>query len=363
MPANDRPWDKKSRDDDDDDRTRRRPRDEDDEGEDDRPRRRRPRDERNERDEDDRPRRQPRDERDEDDRPRRRPRDEDDDYEHDRPRERPQPSNGLAIAGLILGILAFCTVGLTGIPALICSGLALRKPTGRGLAVAGLLTGGLGTLAGIGLAVFIFMKAGSASERMRDSNNMKRLGFAMHGQHDSTGRMTAPFAQDGGQVNRNLSFRVGLLPYIEQDNLYKQFDKSQAWDSPKNQQYSNIPIATFTSPYGAERASTQTPYRVFYGGGALFNEDGKPTSFAFVSDGTSNTIMMVHAAEHVPWAAPRELLYNPTGPLPQLWAKDMTGTQILMADGSVRFVSKNVSERTLRNAITRSGGEVLGEDW
>ncbi len=64
-------------------------------------------------------------------------------------------------------------------------------------------------------------------------------------------------------------------------------------------------------------ASTQTPYRVFYGGGALFDEDGGPVRLWGITDGTSNTIMAVHAAEQVPWAEPRELKYSPDAPLPK----------------------------------------------
>ncbi len=340
MPANDRPWDKKSRnDDDDDDRPRRRNRDDDD-------------DDAEEARE--RPRRRPREE------------DDDDDYEHDHPRgrQKPKPSNGLAVAGLILGILSPFTCGLASIPAIICSLLALGKPTGRGMAIAGLLLGGLGAIVGVVGGYFGFRGYEGARDRMKDQNNMKQIGLAFHSQHDSTGRMVAPFAQDTRVgINRELSFRVGLLPYIEQEHLYRQFDTAQAWDSPKNRPLSNTAISTYTSPYGAERASTQTPYRVFYGGGALFDEKGGPVRFAEVTDGLSNTIMFVHAAEQVPWAEPRELLYNPNGPLPQLWSKDMPGTHVVLADGSVRFVRKTVSERTLRSLITKSGGEFVGGDW
>ena len=104
---------------------------------------------------DDRPRRRKREDDEDDDRPRKRKRDEDDDYDHDHPRGRAPESNGLATAGLILGILSFCG-GVAGIPAVICSLLALGKPTGRGLAITGLLLGGLGMLVWAGIAVVLF---------------------------------------------------------------------------------------------------------------------------------------------------------------------------------------------------------------
>ncbi len=337
-------------DDDDDDRPRNRPwnskgRDDDD---DDRPRRRRDRDD---------------DE--EDDRPRRRDRDDDD---FDRPPQRAAPSNGLATAGVILGVLSICTAGLAGLPAIICSALALGKPGGRGAAITGLILGLVGTLLGVGVLVLLFTGGldaiNYARARPRDQNNMKQIGLAFHNQHDTQGQMAGPYARSPqGAVNRELSFRVGLLPFIEQGNLAVQFDMTQGWNSPRNRPHSNTPIATFTSPYGEERASTQTPYRVFYGGGALFNEDGKPISLMAITDGTSNTILTVHAAEQVAWAEPREFLYSPTTPLPNLWPKERPITHVLMADGSVRMLRKTVSERTLRSAITRAEGEMMGADW
>ncbi|AMV28752.1 hypothetical protein VT84_30380 [Gemmata sp. SH-PL17] len=352
---------------DDDDLPRKRPWDNDrHDDEADRPRRRRPGDD--EDDHDERPRRRPRaedvDDYD-DDRPRRRPRGDDDD---DRPRRSAPQSNGLAIAGLILSVLGFCTCGLAAVPGIICSAIAMSKPVGRGLAVAGLVVGLLGVLVGgsigVGLMLPAVQKVREAAARQKNSNNMKQIGLALLNQESANGTMSAPYATDNrGQVNRDLSWRVGVLPYIEQDSVYRQFDLSQAWNSPQNQRPANMVIGTYSSPLSAEPGSTKTPYRVFYGGGAMFNEDGKPVRITDVTDGISNTIMAVHAVEEVPWAQPRELLYNPNAPLPQLWANNRPVTQVLMADGSVRMVKKTVSEQTLRNAITRSDGQRLGADW
>ena len=310
-----------------------------------------------------------------DDRPRRRDRD-DDDFD-DRPRRRyvedgapNDPSNGLATAGLILGILSLCTGPLTGIPALICSGIALGRPGGRGAATAGLVLGGIGTVFStailIGLMLPAVQKVREAAARMSDSNNMKQIGVGLHNQA-STNRdlMSAPYATDEfGKVRTGLSWRVGLLPYVEQDGLYRKFDLTQPWDSAKNRPLSNTPIKTFTAPYDGKEPSVNTPYRVFYGGGAMFEEDGKPVSIANIPDGTSNTIMMVHATETVPWAEPRELRYDPNGPLPKLGhSSQSSGFNVLLADGSVRFITDKVSERTLRNAITKADGAELGADW
>src|SRR3954469_2286412 len=68
----------------------------------------------------------------------------------------PPVENGLARTGLILGVLALFTLVLTGVPAIVCSAVALRRPGGRGTASAGLVLGLLGTLAGITAGIWVF---------------------------------------------------------------------------------------------------------------------------------------------------------------------------------------------------------------
>ncbi|MBN9120633.1 MAG: DUF1559 domain-containing protein, partial [Planctomycetes bacterium] len=322
------------------------------------------------RDDDDRPRRRDRDRDDRDDdsedRPRRR-RYEGEDDEDDRPRRRRgatvEESNGMAIAGLILGGLSFCTC-LTAIPGVICSALALGKPTGRGLAAAGLALSVLGAFVSVGVLYYATSKVRGAATRIVDQNNLKQIGLATHNQADRTDGFSQ-YAQDQrGNIYTGSSFRVGLLPYIEQDSLFRRYDLTQPWDGPANRPISNTPIKTYTSPYDGPEPSQKTPYRVFVGGGALFNDDDKRVTFGDITDGTSNTIMAVHAAEQVPWAEPRELKYGADSALPKLGHPSLTGgSSVLMADGSVRFVTDKVSEKTMRAAITRSGGERLGSDW
>ncbi len=206
-------------------------------------------------------------------------------------------------------------------------------------------------------------KVREAASRSQDQNNMKQLSLGFHAEQDDR-RSVSSLARDrSGKVSPGLSWRVGLLPYIEQDNLYSSFDFTQAWDSPRNRQYSNTTISTYRSPYD-EGAGTGTPYRVFVGGGAMFDPDGKAVKFTDIKDGTANTILFVHATEQVPWAQPKELPYSPTAPLPAFGHKSQpNGTNVAMADGSVRFISKNASEASIRAAITRAGDERLPLDW
>jgi len=272
---------------------------------------------------------------------------------------------------MILGIVSLCMGPVAGIAAVICAGIALGRPGGRTSAITGLVLGGIGTLIMpfvlIALLLPAVQKVRTAAARQVDQNNMKRLAIGVHNQADAHGnRLSGPYALDEfGTVQPGLSWRVGLLPYIEQAHVYSRFDLSQPWDSAKNRPASNTMIKAFITPFsGPEAPEVNTPYRVFYGGGALFEADGTPVDIKRVSDGLSNTILMVHATEQVPWAAPREFPYSANAPLPKLGHPALPGGfNVGMADGSVRFVSDKVSERTLRGAITKADGLVLGADW
>ena len=79
-------------------------------------------------------------------------------------------------------------------------------------------------------------------------------------------------------------------------------------------------------------------------------------------DGTSNTVMVVEAAEAVPWTKPEELPFAEGSPLPRLGGSMSDGFAALFADGRVRLIDRRVDERTLRNLITPNGGEIISAD-
>ena len=208
-----------------------------------------------------------------------------------------------------------------------------------------------------GLLVPAVQKVREAAGRTQDQNNLKQMGLAMHNYYDShKGLPPAAICDKNGKPL--LSWRVAILPYIEQDNLYRQFKLDEPWDSEHNKRL----IAQMPPLYVIPAAPTkpgETHYRVFVGGGALFDLD-KQVKFADVRDGTSNTIMIVESADSVPWTKPDDLPYDAQKPLPKLGGFYANGYNVALADGSVRFMSATVPEATLRAMITRSGGEVIG---
>src|SRR5262249_208171 len=104
----------------------------------------------------------------------------------------------------------------------------------------------------------------------------------------------------------------------------------------------------------------ETHYRVFVGGGAMF-ELNRKTKIAEITDGTSNTLMIVETADSVPWTKPEDIPYDAQKPLPKLAGFYGAGCNVAVGDASVRFMLLSLPEATIRAMITRAGGEVIGD--
>jgi hypothetical protein len=160
------------------------------------------------------------------------------------------------------------------------------------------------------------------------------------------------------------SWRVLLLPYIENQKLYDEFHLGEPWDSPHNLRLLERMPSTYAPP-GYKKSlvpPNHTICHVFVGKGTAF-EGPKGLRFpGDFPDGTSNTLMVVEAGEPVPWTRPEEIVYDPAGPLPRLRGFFKDGFRACMADGSTRWVRYGTSEEALRAAITRNGGETIDLD-
>jgi hypothetical protein len=154
---------------------------------------------------------------------------------------------------------------------------------------------------------------------------------------------------------------VAILPYLEQNDLFKSYDFDEPWDGPNNIKL----LERMPSVYDHQERSggrvTNTSYFVFTGPDTMLGKGDKP-SFADVLDGTSNTLMLVEAKRDVPWTKPEDIPFDRQGKLPELGGFSPDGFNAGFGDGSVRYIKQTINPQTLRALITRAGGEVISLD-
>ena len=197
-------------------------------------------------------------------------------------------------------------------------------------------------------------------DRTLSVNNLKQIALAMHSYHDANKRFPPAGLSDINNPNGKplLSWRVAILPYIDEFDLYKQFDLTQPWDHPTNKKLIARMPAIYMVPGAPEsKEPGMTHYRVLVGPQTMF-EAGQRINFAQVTDGLSNTIMAVEASEPTVWTKPDDLPFNPNGPLPQFGISP-DGFHAAFGDGTVRFLRAGTPENVLRALITRNGGEAV----
>ena len=198
---------------------------------------------------------------------------------------------------------------------------------------------------------------GSAG-RMTSANNLKQLALAMHMYHD-TYKCFPPAVVIGPDGKTPHSWRVELLPYIEQNTLYQAYKMDEPWDSPNNLKILEKMPNVFKADPSAQ--TTASSYFVLTGPDTIFS-DKTGTKIQNITDGTSNTIMVVEAKNDIPWTKPVDLDYDAKKPLPKFGGYFENGFNAAFADGSVHFLASAIADQSLRALITKSGGEVVPRD-
>ncbi len=201
----------------------------------------------------------------------------------------------------------------------------------------------------------------AAAFRMQSTNNMKQLVLAMHSTHDAFGAFPAAAISDK-KGKALLSWRVHILPFIEQDKLYKEFHLDEPWDSEHNIKLVKKMPKLFASSANAKLAAEgKTTYLGVVGSATMFTGEPKGVRIADVIDGTSNTIFLVDAADDqaVIWSKPEDLKLDPKDPHKGISDRFAPDFLVALVDGSVHLLPKKIDKETLNALFTRNGGEAV----
>jgi type II secretory pathway pseudopilin PulG len=206
-------------------------------------------------------------------------------------------------------------------------------------------------------------KVREAAARAQASNNLKQIGIAAHSFRDANGKMPTPRHQhfQPGMPPRpsELSWRVTILPFVEQQFLLQQFDQGKSWDDGQNKPLVNRMPVLYQDPMFAELDKTTTIYQYFTGPKTLWLDlDKSRYHFGNIPDGSSNTLLAAQSRTGVPWSKPADMTVGGDLPLPP------DRFLALLADGSVRLIDRRkASDHTLRLAIEPDDGQILPMDW
>ncbi|HVJ83724.1 MAG TPA: DUF1559 domain-containing protein, partial [Planctomycetia bacterium] len=188
----------------------------------------------------------------------------------------------------------------------------------------------------------------------QEANNLRQIGLALHNYHSANNKLPADITDKDGKPL--LSWRVELLPYLNAEPLSMEIKRDEPWDSEHNRKLLEKMPAVFMSKDLKAAADGKTCWLAIKGKGYAW-ESGRETTFAQITDGLSNTVAVVKAAEAsaVEWMKPDDLDFDAGEPTAKL--ADRKGKFLaLVFDGSTRNISLKAK---IASWFTIAGGEPI----
>lgn len=188
--------------------------------------------------------------------------------------------------------------------------------------------------------------------------------MAVANYHDSNGHFPPPYlaGPDGRPWH---SWRVLILPFIEQNALHKEYDFAEPWDGPKNRRLADRMPRLFRFHAGVEPTGTTTNYLAVVGPETVW-PGTKKVGFSAAADGASTTILVVeNLGAGVHWMEPRDLVLadmdlRVNSPAGVSSPYDRPG--VAMLDGSLHSLRPELRPEVLRALLTINGKEQLTDD-
>lgn len=229
-------------------------------------------------------------------------------------------------------------------------------------------------------------KVRAAADSMRCKNNLRQIGIACHHYHNDYGTFPPggiewrPF---GNTTKRQLAWSAFILPYIEQDNLSKRLDLTQAYDAPANASAASQVVQIYLCP-SSRRMDNKVEGRGACDYGGIYGErimspNNPPKGamiydhayrIADIRDGTTHTLMISEDCGFLDgqWINGRNIfdqafaINRAPSFENDIRSDHPQGANGLFCDGSARFLPETMSLPVLAAICTRAGGESLTDE-
>lgn len=220
----------------------------------------------------------------------------------------------------------------------------------------------------VGMLVALLLPAVQAArEAARRNDTLARLrdfAIAMQNHHDTKGKFPAhaSYDADGKPL---LSWRVHLLPFMEEVELYREFHLDEPWDSEHNKQLiAKMPEAFQSSSSPLNRAEGKTLFVAPIGPGYVMDGTKDGVGMRGIPDGSSKTIVIVEADpdKAVIWTKPDDLQVDLENPAAGLGKLRQGVFMAAFVDGHAATVSTSIDPDIIKALFTRNGREVIQQD-
>ena len=191
-------------------------------------------------------------------------------------------------------------------------------------------------------------------------NNLRMIALGFHNFHEMHGFFPSVKTKLPGWKHP-VSWRVAILPYIEEQQIYDQYNFDEPWNSEANKKLLTQMPQAYRHP-SMKKGVSEASYVTIAGPNTATGDGAKPVKLTGYPDGTSMTMMVAETVARIPWTKPEDPNFDPKKPLRTLGGIYEKGFHIALADGSLLFIPAGISDATLNALISCNGGEQIDID-
>jgi prepilin-type processing-associated H-X9-DG protein len=225
-----------------------------------------------------------------------------------------------------------------------------------GVVMAGICVVGIMIALLLPLLLPAVQQAREAARRSACKNNMKRIGLALHNYHEMYNTFPPAYIPDSDGKPMH-SWRVLLLPFLNQAPMHAEYDFDKPWDHPDNLAVTRFTPPVFRCP--SAPGQTNTTHYVYVTGAGTSFEAGKGIRLAEITDGSAQTLLVVESHDKaVPWNKPSDLEVTELGSSGPA-TSHLGGFHALFCDGRVQMIPDTISFEELKALLSPSGREAV----